>query len=84
MAPQASFGLKVYLGVWNELVFVNVEYQRKNLLDELCILDGLEEERALNVEEKLKEVLVIRRYLSKKEVTSNLERALVKRGGPNA
>jgi hypothetical protein len=46
MAPQASFGLKVYLGVWNELVFVNVEYQRKNLLDELCILDGLEEERA--------------------------------------
>jgi hypothetical protein len=56
MAPQASFGLKVYLGVWNEQVFVNVEYQRKNLLDELCIVDGLEEERALNVEEKLKEV----------------------------
>jgi hypothetical protein len=35
-------------------VFGNVENQRKNLLDELRILDGLEVERALNVEEKLK------------------------------
>jgi hypothetical protein len=35
-------------------MFGNVENKRKCLLDELCILDGLENERALYVEEKLR------------------------------
>jgi len=40
-------------------VFGNVESHKKTLLEELRILDGLEEERALVAEEKLRKIMVI-------------------------
>ena len=51
--------LKAYLRSWNEQKFGNVEAHKKALLDELHVLDGLEEERALVVEENLSKIMVI-------------------------
>jgi hypothetical protein len=51
--------LKADLKVWNEHVFGNVEFHMKALLEELCALDRLEEERPLVVEERVRKSLVI-------------------------
>jgi hypothetical protein len=50
--------LKDDLKVWNEQVFCNVENQKKNLLEELNVLDGSEEERRLCDEEKPRKDIV--------------------------
>lgn len=44
--------LKTDLKKCNEEVFVNVERKKKILLEELCVFDFIEEERALGVEER--------------------------------
>jgi hypothetical protein len=41
-------------------VFGNVEFLKKFLMEELCVLDELEEVRVLVDEEKLRKTLVIR------------------------
>jgi hypothetical protein len=51
--------LKVDLRVWNKQMFGNVENQKKNPLEELSVLDGLEEEIVLYDEEKLRKYIVI-------------------------
>ena len=51
--------LKADLKVWNEHVFGNVEFHMKALLEELCALDRLEEDRPLVVEERVRKSLVI-------------------------
>jgi hypothetical protein len=43
----------------NEQVFGNVEAHKKILLEELRVLDGLEEKRALIAEEKLRKIMVV-------------------------
>jgi hypothetical protein len=48
--------LKVDLRVWNEEVFGNVDKKKKLFLDDLRILEGLEEERDLSEEEKMRKV----------------------------
>jgi hypothetical protein len=57
--------LKVNIRIWNEQVFGIVETHKRILLDELHVLDGLEEKRAIHDENKLRKVKVI----------SDLERA---------
>jgi hypothetical protein len=51
--------LKAYLKIWNDQVFGNMEFLKKALLEELGVLDGLEEERDLVAEKKLRKSLVI-------------------------
>jgi hypothetical protein len=51
---QKFKALKADLKSWNEQVFDNVEAHKKALLEELCALDSLEEERVLVAEEKLR------------------------------
>lgn len=51
--------LKADLKVWNEQVFGNLENQKKNLLGELIVLDGLGKERVLRNKEKRRKDSVI-------------------------
>jgi hypothetical protein len=52
--------LKNDLKRWNEQEFGNVEYQKKNAMEELCSLDSLEEQHGLTPEEKVRKCGVIR------------------------
>jgi hypothetical protein len=51
--------LKLDLKKLKEEVFGNVDRKKRILLEELCVFDVLEEERALGVEEKIKKAEVV-------------------------
>jgi hypothetical protein len=51
--------LKIDFKKWNREVFGNVEWKKKILLEELCVFEVLEEERALGFEEKMKKAWIV-------------------------
>jgi len=57
---QKLKALKNDLKRWNEQEFGNVEYRKKMLMEELCALDSLEEQRGLTPEENVRKCGVIR------------------------
>jgi hypothetical protein len=57
---QKLKALKNDLTRWNEQEFGNVEFHKKRLLEELCALDRLEEQRGLAPEKKFKKSEIIR------------------------
>ena len=52
--------LKMNLKTWNEEVFGNIDSNKRMLLDELRMLDGFEESRALDLEEFIRKAEVVR------------------------
>ena len=61
-------------------ICICVETHKKILLDELCVLDGLEEERALHDKEKLRKVKVISNLERATLLEEEVEGSMVKRG----
>jgi hypothetical protein len=57
---QKLKALKIDLKRWNEHEFGNVEVRKNKLMEDLCALDRLDEQRGLAPEEKIRKYEVIR------------------------